>query len=82
MPNRLHKLVKPAKKAAKQKPVPVKIVADKANAVNPIDDQKWRACSDLSTLQLAAEIHKDKARLKAAKAEAKSQMKMLSGVCK
>jgi hypothetical protein len=44
------------------------------------DDSKWRAREDLSTLSRAAEIQADKARLSAARSEAKKQMKALSSV--
>lgn len=44
------------------------------------DDSKWRAREDLSTLSRAEEIKQDGARMKAAQAEARKQMKALSGV--
>jgi len=83
MKNRLHdKLVrKPAAKSVKQKPVPVKIVSDSPSPMSS-DDSKYRAQDALRTLQRAAEIKRDKALMKAAKAEARAQMKQLSTVCK
>lgn len=58
--------------ARKKKPAPEAAVA--------YDDSKWRARDDLSTLSRAAEIQADKARLSAARSEAKKQMKALSSV--
>jgi hypothetical protein len=82
MKNKLHdKLVrKPAAKNAKQKPVPVKIISDSPSPMS--SDDKWRAQDALRTLQRAEEIKRDKSLMKAAKAEARSQMKQLSTVCK
>lgn len=80
MPNRLSKIVKPGKGKGKQKPVPVKIVSDTV-ASAPYDDMKYRAKDALSTLARAAEIQRDKPLMKAVKAEAKSEIKRLSGVC-
>lgn len=81
MVNRLNKVVaKP--KGRKVKPVPVKIVSD-ANSIAPsAESAKWRAQDDLRVLQSAAEIQRDRSRLKAAKMEAKAQVKALSSVCK
>lgn len=82
MKNRLHdKVVRPASKTAKQKPVPVKIV-NEGPPVSTYDDTKYRAQDALRTLQRAEEIKRDKALMKAAKAEARAQMKQLSTVCK
>lgn len=77
--NRLHnKVVKGAGK--KQKPVPVKIVSDTASTGRPSEDIKWRAQSDLRTLQEAECIKRDRTRVSAAKKEAKAQIKALSGI--
>lgn len=82
MPNKLASVVRKSK-GGKQKPVPVKIVHDKADSIASLnDDMKYRARDALSTLQRAEEIRRDKPLLKAAKAEAKQQMKQLSTVCK
>ena len=43
-------------------------------------DEGWRAQDDLRTLSRAAEIGKDKARVRAAKTEAKKQMSALQTV--
>lgn len=83
MANRLDKIVKKAP-AKKQKPIPVKIVYDdapKSTAINRVDDMKWRARDDIRVLQQAAEIQRDKARMRAAKSEAQAQVKQLSSVC-
>ena len=69
---------KPAK--GKQKPVPVKIVSEPMDS--PQVDNSWRARSDLRALQEAEEIRRDRARLSAAKKEAKTMMRDLSKVCK
>lgn len=80
MAPRLHnKVVRGATK--KQKPVPVKIVNDAPKSIGMAEDTKWRAQDDLRSLQRAEEIRRDKARMRAAQAEAKSQMKQLSTVC-
>lgn len=82
MANRLAKIVnKP--KAGKQKPVPVKIVSDYPStaAVDKSERDKYRTQDALRTLQRAAEIQRDKPLMKAVKAEAKSEIKRLSGVC-
>lgn len=80
MPNKLTKLTK---KPSRQKPVPVKIVYDSPNkTLAPDADMKWRAKDALRTLAEADRIRKDKALMKAAKAEAKAQIKDLSSVCK
>jgi hypothetical protein len=81
MANRLAKIVKPAKKGSKQKPVPVKIVSDYETASPKVDDS-WRVRDALSTLSRAAEIKNDKALMKQVKAEANKQVKSLSTVCK
>lgn len=68
---------------SKTKPVPVKIVND-APAVNKSyaeEDKKWRAESDLRTLQSAEDIKRDKARMAAAKNCAKEQMQNLKKIC-
>lgn len=78
--NRLSKVVnKP--KGGKQKPVPVKIVSDRADSPAPYDDMKYRARDALSTLSRAEEIKRDKPLMKAVKAEARNQVKSLSKVC-
>ena len=46
----------------------------------PVEDMKWRAESDLRTLQQAQEIQRDRARMKAAKCCARDQMKALAKV--
>lgn len=46
----------------------------------PKMDESWRARDDLRTLSSAAEIASDKARMRAAKAEAKRQMTSLQRV--
>lgn len=66
-------------KATKTKPVPVKIVSEPG--ISSREDQKWRAEDDLRTLQRAKEIENDKARMKAAKEIAKSQMNALKNIC-
>lgn len=82
MANRLSKVVKPAKNG-KQKPVPVKIVHETSDVSSkPYDDMKYRAKDALHTLARAEEIKRDKPLMKAVKAEAKSEIKRLSGVCK
>lgn len=81
MSNKLANVVRKSKGGSKQKPVPVKIVSDAPDRVAPYDDMKYRARDALSTLQRAEEIRRDKPLLKAAKAEAKQQMKQLSKVC-
>jgi hypothetical protein len=74
--NKLHsKVVKGAKK---QKAVPVRIVSDSPTRIS--EDMSWRARSDLSTLQCAEEIRRDRARMSAAKKEAQKQIKALSSV--
>ncbi len=79
MANRLAKIVK---KGTKQKPVPVKIVSESLKVSMAGEDMKWKAQDALRTLQRAEEIKRDKGLMRAAKAEAKSQMKQLSSVCK
>ncbi len=76
--NRLQKIVK--KPAKKQKAIPVKIVSDAPLAVK--SDDSWRARDALSTLQRAEEIRRDKPLMRAAKVEAKKQLKALSSVVK
>jgi hypothetical protein len=46
------------------------------------EEQKWRAQDDLRTLQRAAEVKSDPARVKQAQAEAAAQMKALQTVTK
>lgn len=48
----------------------------------PVDDGKWRAQSALRTLTEAANITKDRALMKAVKAEAREQAKALEKVVK
>lgn len=81
MPNKLTKLVRKPKGGVKQKPVPVKIVSDRADVPAPYDDMKYRARDALSTLSRAEEIKRDKPLMKAVKAEARNQVKSLSKVC-
>jgi hypothetical protein len=70
-----------AKKSSK--PIPVKIVNDAPSSTSIAkEDMKWRAESDLSTLQRAKEIEADKARFKAAKSYAKEQKAALEKICK
>lgn len=67
--------------ATSKKPIPVKIVNDAPSPSKWADeDKKYRAESDLRTLQEAGKIQKDKERMKAAKSCAKEQMKALSHV--
>lgn len=82
MTNRLSKVVNKGK--AKQKPVPVKIVSEASTLSDrPSPDMmKYRAQDALRTLAEAERIKKDKALMRAAKVEAKAQMKQLSNVCK
>ncbi len=68
-------------KGAKTKPIPVKIVSEPATDY-PKVDTKWRAQSDLRTLQEAAQIKGDRSRLSAAKTEAKTMMRDLTKVMK
>lgn len=82
MVNKLQKVVnKP--KGRKQAPVPVRIVYDqpsKANTVSPRGIDKYEAQDALRTLQRAREIECNKPLMRAAKAEAKAQIKALSSV--
>ena len=78
MANKLNQVVK---KTGKQKPIPVKIVSSTGDSPAPYDDMKYRAKDALHTLARAAEIQRDKPLMKAVKAEAKSEIKRLSGVC-
>lgn len=81
MANKLSGKVAP--KAAKQKPVPVKIV-DSGPTTSPAYDKQernWRAESDLRTISEANQIMRDKSRMSAVKQVAKEQMKTLSSVC-
>lgn len=66
---------------ASKKPIPVKIVSDSPSTSYAKEDQKWRAEDDLRTLQRAKEIENDKARMKAAKNIAQSQMSALKKIC-
>jgi protein required for attachment to host cells len=65
------------------KPVPVKIVSDVADSPKSDEarEKKWRAESDLRTMQEAEGIKKDKERMKAMKQVAKEQMKNLQKIC-
>src|SRR5882757_8752750 len=80
--SRLHNKV--VKKGAKQKAVPVRIVSEPSPVSSKYadEDRKWRAQSDLRTLQDAERIRADKSRHNAAKVEAKTMMKDLDKVCK
>lgn len=82
MVNRLHKVVsKP--KGKKQTPVPVRIVYDgpsEAKISSPRGIDKYEAQDALRTLQRAREIECNKPLMRAAKAEAKAQIKALSSV--
>jgi hypothetical protein len=51
-----------------------------ADAPMSPDMDRWRAKDDLRTLSSAAEIARDKARMRAAKSEAQRQMKALATV--
>lgn len=62
-----------------------------SNAINkavPVNDgpskgpDRWEAQEALRTLQRAEEIKRDKSLMRAAKSEAKSQMKAMARVCK
>lgn len=77
--NRLNKIVK---KNKTQKPVPVKIVSDYPSTA-PMTKRgidKYEAQDALRTLQRAREIEGNKPLMRAAKAEAKAQIKALSSV--
>lgn len=83
MASKLHnKLVTRKSPAKKQKAVPVRIVHDEPVATSKYadEDKKWRAQSDLRTLQKAEEIRSNKTLMRAAKTEAKAQIKALSSV--
>lgn len=83
MANKLQKVVK---KGSKPKPIPVKIVYDDAPKSSMVAGShgidKYEAQDALRTLQRAREIEGNKPLMRAAKAEAKAQMKTLSNVCK
>lgn len=79
MASRLHNKVV---RSGKQKPVPVRIVHEPIKSSPVSEDMSWRARDDMRTLQQAAEIQADKARVRAVKAEAQKQMKNLSKICK
>jgi hypothetical protein len=57
-------------------------IAKKSTPAKLNDEQAWRAREDLRCLQQAQMIQKDTSRLKAAKAEAQDQMKVLAQVTK
>lgn len=83
MANRLSKIVnKPKAKTSKQKPVPVRIVYDTPQVAETkktgID--KYDAQEALRILQRAADVQNNKPLMRAAKAEAKAQIKALSSV--
>lgn len=65
------------------KAVPVRIVSDVSNGIkdNATQEKKWRAEDDIRTMQRAEEIKKDKARVRAMKEVAKSQMNDLKKIC-
>ena len=71
--------------AKPQKPIPVKIVSDSPKASTDASyeerEKKWRAESDLRTLKEAAEIQRDKERMKAAKNIGKQEMNALKKIC-
>ena len=68
----------PAKKAPAKKAVPAPSVA----CVGPskADEMRWRAEDDLRTMQRMAELKQDPARLKAAEALIKQQLKAVQAV--
>ncbi len=82
--NKLRSVMNKSKSSKKQAPVPVKIVYDEpsksapSNAPRTID--KYDAQDALRTLQRAREIESNKPLMRAAKAEAKAQIKALSSV--
>ncbi len=84
--NKLSSKVVKKTSAKRQKPIPVKIVSDgPAVADHPGGKRgvdKWEAKDALRTLQRAEEIKRNGALMKAARTEAKNQMKQLSSVCK
>lgn len=67
------------------KPIPVKIISDSPKSTNDVGyeerEKKWRAESDLRTLKQAAEIQRDKERMKAAKSVGKQEMNALKKIC-
>lgn len=65
------------KKTANKKPS-----APKISGPSMHDEAKWRAESDSRTLMQAEEIKRDRARMKAAQAQAKKQMEELARVVK
>ena len=69
--------------ATPSKPVPVKIVSESPSTDRGYEERekKWRAESDLRTLKDAAEIQRDKERMKAAKTVAKQEMNSLKKIC-
>lgn len=80
MVNKLKSVVK--KPGKKQAPVPVRIVYDTppASEAKRTGIDKYDAQEALRTLQRAADIQKNKPLMRAAKAEAKAQIKALSSV--
>jgi hypothetical protein len=66
-----------AKKSVKKHPV----IAE-APMLSTAMDKKWRAESDLRTLQQAGEIQADRSRVTAAKKLAAEQARALTKICK
>lgn len=68
------------------KPIPVKIVSDcpsssKSDKDWKKEERKYQAQDDIRTMQRAAEIKSDKARVSAMKEVAKEQMNNLKKIC-
>lgn len=78
--------MKAAPKKAAPKPVATGLVVAsqpyKQTAAQKKEEAKYRAQDDLRTLQRAAEVKTDPARVKMAQAEAQNQVKALSSVLK
>lgn len=67
---------------ASKKPIPVKIVNEPASIdKDDARERRWRAESDLRTMKDAAEIQRDKGRMKEMKRVAKEQMNDLKKIC-
>lgn len=66
---------------AKKHPI-IRDPAPMSTAASRAQENKWRAESDLRTLQSAGEIQADKSRVNAAKKLAAEQAKALTKICK
>ena len=71
-----------AKKAAPAPKAKPKAPTVSHCGVSVAQEKKWQAQDDLRTMQRAAEVKADPSRVKAAQAEAQSQIKALSSVTK